>query len=56
MIGIVVDALGVCGLADEEGQSLHVGGAIGNGAVGANAGVGECYLEYGSAWTCVQIQ
>jgi hypothetical protein len=42
------DALAECVLADEEGQGLGVGSAIGNGAVAANAGVGEGILEVGS--------
>lgn len=41
------DALAECVLADEEGQGLGVGSAIGNGAVAANAGVGEGILITG---------
>jgi hypothetical protein len=39
-----VDALRVCFLTDEERKSLSEGGAVGYGAVGANAGVGEGVL------------
>lgn len=51
-----IDALAKCVLADEEGQGLGVGSAVGNGAVGANALVGEGSLEsrsveiYEGAW------
>lgn len=46
-----IDTLAECVLADEEGQSLGIGSAIGHGAVGAYAGVGEGVLEVGSVAT-----
>ena len=41
------DALAECVQADEEGQGLGVGSAVGKGAIGANARVGEGSLESG---------
>jgi hypothetical protein len=44
---VSINALAECGLADEEGQGLGVGSAVGNSAIGANTGVGEGNLESG---------
>jgi hypothetical protein len=44
IIGVGGDALGVGGLADEEGDSVHVEADVGSGAIGADAGEVEGVL------------
>lgn len=41
VVRVVVDALAVGGLTDEEGKSLLVGSAVGHSAIGTDASVGE---------------